>query len=276
MSVRTMARVWADSKHGGSELLMLLAIADFADDAGRAYPSVAGLAEKCRMKPRNANYILADLQEGGELRVLLNRGPKGKNLYEIVFSAMSGGRTGRPLQAVAGSEAAEGVQSIAGVGLQEGAGVHRVAGLQSSVGTPALQCSKPLHHSAAEPSLNRQEPPRRMRERTPPSGQTFSEWFVSEKRDGQALFDPTDAVYAYQRKVGLPIEFVRLAWDAFKGAHEASDKRQADWKATFRNYVKKGWLGLWYVDKASGQYTLTTAGVQAAREYDRSELAAAA
>ena len=49
-----MARVWDKSRHAGSELLMLLAIADFADDDGKAYPAVSTLATKCRMTGRNA------------------------------------------------------------------------------------------------------------------------------------------------------------------------------------------------------------------------------
>jgi hypothetical protein len=68
MSVRTMARVWEHSQQTGTHLLMMLAIADFADDDGRAYPSVNTLAKKCRMKPRNANVILAALRASGELK----------------------------------------------------------------------------------------------------------------------------------------------------------------------------------------------------------------
>lgn len=37
MSVRKMAEVWEHSHHAGTHLLMLLAVADFADDDGRAY-----------------------------------------------------------------------------------------------------------------------------------------------------------------------------------------------------------------------------------------------
>jgi len=48
-----MARVWAETKQSGPHLLMLLAIADFADDNGNAYPSVNTLAKKCRIEPRN-------------------------------------------------------------------------------------------------------------------------------------------------------------------------------------------------------------------------------
>lgn len=136
-----MARVWAESSHAGSDLLMLLAIADFADDDGNAYPAVTTLAAKCRMKTRNANYVLSSLQASGELEVRINEGPRGTNRYRIVLGS-----------------AAKGLQRVAGVGVQPIAGVQRPAGLQSSVATPAPQCSKPLHHSADEPSLNYQEP----------------------------------------------------------------------------------------------------------------------
>ena len=83
-----MARVWEKSQHAGSELLMLLAIADFADDDGRAYPAVPTLAKKCRMTPRNANLILANLRKTGELVIRQNEGPKGTNLYQIVHPSI--------------------------------------------------------------------------------------------------------------------------------------------------------------------------------------------
>lgn len=137
-----MARVWADSKHSGTELLMLLAIADFADDEGNAYPAVTTLAAKCRMKPRNANYILAGLQSSGELEVRVNEGPKGTNRYRVMPDT-----------------APERVQRSAGVEVQRSAGLQRSAGVQRSAPTPAMECAKPLQHSADEPSLNHQEPP---------------------------------------------------------------------------------------------------------------------
>lgn len=83
MSVRKMAEVWELSQQSGSALLMLLAIADFSDDDGRAYPSVSALAVKCRMGARNANLLLANLRDSGELQIRVNAGPKGTNLYRI-------------------------------------------------------------------------------------------------------------------------------------------------------------------------------------------------
>lgn len=141
MSVRTMARVWAESQHSGTHLLMLLAIADFADDDGNAYPSVPTLAQKCRMQPRNANVILAALKDSGELEVRLNEGPRGTNRYRIVS----------PVQ---------GVQERAGGRVQTNAGVQECAGVQSFASTPANLCFKPLQRIADEPSMNHQEPPK--------------------------------------------------------------------------------------------------------------------
>jgi len=117
--------------HGGTELLMLLAIADFADDDGNAYPSVAKLAQKCRMKPRNANYILKALQDSRELEVRIGAGPSGKNRYRI---------------------------NLALLGLQQGAGLQPIAGVQPIASPPATQCAKPLQPIAAEPSVKRQHP----------------------------------------------------------------------------------------------------------------------
>jgi hypothetical protein len=109
---------------------MLLAIADFSDDDGRAYPAVCSLASKCRMKARNARYLLQELEASGELSIERNAGPKGANLYRICV----------PLP------------------LQYGAPLQSTAPLQYSAATPAMECTLPLQHIAPEPSLNRHEP----------------------------------------------------------------------------------------------------------------------
>ena len=92
MSVRTISRVWEGSTHSGSELLMLLAIADFADDEGRAYPSISTLATKCRTKPRYAIVLLEALGRSGELEIQKHKGPMGRggrtNLYRVVLSKL--------------------------------------------------------------------------------------------------------------------------------------------------------------------------------------------
>lgn len=135
MSVRTLARVWELSAQAGNDLLMLLAIADFADDDGRAYPSIATLARKCRMTPRNVNLILAELRKTGELVVRQNEGPKGTNLYRVVLPP--------PLKKPSPPE--------------------ETFTLKDSSATPEETFPPPLKKPSDEPSVNRQQPSTRSR-----------------------------------------------------------------------------------------------------------------
>ncbi len=121
---------------------MMLALADHSDDNGNSYPSVPTLAKKCRMKPRNANLILAALRDSGELQIKLNAGIKGTNRYRIVLTALGG------------------MQDSTGVALYscsplQGAEECKV---QPATATPVADCLKPLQPATDETSLNRQEP----------------------------------------------------------------------------------------------------------------------
>lgn len=90
MSIAVMSEVWNKSQHSGSELLLLLAIADFSDDHGKAYPSVSTLSNKCRMSRRNVQYVINNLKCSGELTVAIKKGPPPKfpNLYRINLNAL--------------------------------------------------------------------------------------------------------------------------------------------------------------------------------------------
>src|SRR5690606_19201983 len=88
--------------------------------------------------------------------------------------------------------------------------------------------------------------------------------------EGVKAIPEGDAVFAYAERVGLPVEFLALAWQWFRAKYGPDGtgraKRYADWRATFRNAVKDGWPKFWAIDQSGGYY-LTTAGKQAQREY---------
>ena len=48
MSIKIMTRVWDNAPYEGNKLLILLALADFADEDGQCWPSQAVLASKAR------------------------------------------------------------------------------------------------------------------------------------------------------------------------------------------------------------------------------------
>lgn len=65
MSVKWTARIWEHADLKGSDLLMLLAVADHANDEGVCWPKVKTLATKARLSTRQAQRVLQRLEDDG-------------------------------------------------------------------------------------------------------------------------------------------------------------------------------------------------------------------
>lgn len=85
MSIKVMTEVWQESKTKGSQLLLLLAIADFANDKGEAFPSIKTLAEKTRLSKRQTINNVKALEDAEELEV--KRSNK-VNRYKVVVKRL--------------------------------------------------------------------------------------------------------------------------------------------------------------------------------------------
>ncbi len=72
------------SSHGSR--LVALAIADFCDDEGRAYPALGTLAKKAALSERATHSAIQDLKALGELRIEPNAGPRGVNVYFLTIT----------------------------------------------------------------------------------------------------------------------------------------------------------------------------------------------
>ncbi len=91
---------------------------------------------------------------------------------------------------------------------------------------------------------------------------TIADWLATVEGDAIPADDP---VFDYAAKVGIPADFLLLAWTEFEARHLESGKRYKDWRAAFRKCVRDNWYRLWWVDPRTGDYALTTQGVQAQR-----------
>ncbi len=96
MSVRVMSRVWDSSQSSGGARLVLLAIADFCDDEGKAYPAVPTLARKANLSERATQYAIRELEALGELQVRPNAGRSRSNVYVVTLA--SDGAKSAPVQ----------------------------------------------------------------------------------------------------------------------------------------------------------------------------------
>lgn len=243
MSVRMISRVWDYSTQKGNDLLMLLAIADFADDDGNAYPSVQRLATKCRMLQRNANKILANLRESGELEIRQNEGPHGTNRYRVVLDALT---------------------------LSKRTGAAQTDTLSKRTVTPVHLDPKPLSKRTDEPSLTVKEPsvkPSATPKATFPgqgskkktSPISLPTWLKDCEASGVDPIPEDDPVFEFAESAGISLGLISLAWSEFKVRHGDGSKRQKDWRATFRNAVRGNWFKIWFVGN-DGQVQISSQG----------------
>lgn len=94
-------------------------------------------------------------------------------------------------------------------------------------------------------------------------------WVEDIKAKGEKPIQPGDPVLAYAEQVGIPRDFLVLAWQQFLRTYTTSrdGKRYRDWRKVFRNAVEANWLKLWFI-APDGSYSLTTVGHQAQRLHD--------
>jgi hypothetical protein len=83
MSIKVMNEVWESSNTAGTKRLMMVALADHANDEGYCYPSVIRLAVKCNCTERNAQILLRELEDTGELTVEVSAGRGNKSAYWV-------------------------------------------------------------------------------------------------------------------------------------------------------------------------------------------------
>ena len=93
MSFEAISAVWDRSTRRRTELLVLLAIADYVNEKkGVAWPGVPRLAQKTRLSERQLQRIIRILERSGELQVSRAAGPGRTNLYRICLSAENAGK----------------------------------------------------------------------------------------------------------------------------------------------------------------------------------------
>lgn len=83
MSIKIMSAVWELDGIDGTECLVLLALADHADDEGRCYPSISRLAKRTKLSDRGVQKVLSRLIEKGFVRVVPCAGQSGANVYFV-------------------------------------------------------------------------------------------------------------------------------------------------------------------------------------------------
>lgn len=85
--------------------------------------------------------------------------------------------------------------------------------------------------------------------------QTFCDYVESCKQKNVFALPAGSEPYSVADSLGLQDDMLEVAWQEFKFAHKGSLKKQKDWVRTFSNYVRKGWLKVWFFHENEALWT---------------------
>jgi hypothetical protein len=96
VSLKVMTQVWERTDLSQSQTLVALALADHADDEGECWPSLDRVAEKSRLKKRQTQRVIQQLEQIGILQVERAVGRRNTNCYRFTFHDEQKGVTATP------------------------------------------------------------------------------------------------------------------------------------------------------------------------------------
>jgi hypothetical protein len=83
MSIRLLTEIWENGPNSQADTLVLLALADFANDRGECWPSITSICKKSRLSNRGVQKVLARLKADGWLEIRAGGGRHQCNFYTI-------------------------------------------------------------------------------------------------------------------------------------------------------------------------------------------------
>lgn len=84
MSIKIMSWVWDHSPYDGKALLLHLALADFANDAGECWPSQTTLAAKARCTERHVRDTVSQMVLHGYVEIVEHSNGVHPNRYKLI------------------------------------------------------------------------------------------------------------------------------------------------------------------------------------------------
>jgi len=199
MSIKIMSRVWESGPEKQADRFVLLAIADYANDDGECWPSIAGICRKTCMSERGVQTIIRRLQAEGWLDIETGKGRRNCNLYTVKNPAPDAPRTACP--------------------------PHMDAQ------TPHMDAINPAPY-APEPSYNHQEPslfggdaPSAKKPRRKPEIELPDGWLPNARNIQDAIGR------------GLSKTEIDHEADKFRNHHHSKQSRYRDWDAAWRTWL---------------------------------------
>jgi hypothetical protein len=269
MSIRVMTLVWDNFPRGGSEKLVLLALADWCDDQGGSlYPSIGAIAKKTCLSEKQARRIVHDFIKEKLLSVVANKQggePGTTRRYRLDISKLTPPADGRAPADGRGDKSLPTPPADVPDGSRRCPSTAPAGGSQSVIRT----INKHQEGAPVLELVDQKPKPAKKRGRAAQPEHTFATFLARCEADSVAPVPADDAVFSYADSVGLSRDLVALAWAKFKAEYATGTKaakRYSDWRATFRNAVRDCWCGYWAMNE-QGEVFTTSKGRMARREF---------
>jgi hypothetical protein len=207
MSIRVMSKVWEFFPRGGSELLTILALADWADDDGFCFPAVASVAKKTRVTRSAAQRSLHRLLNSGFVEVVgnANGGPPGNTRkYRVKLESLTGS-----------VDATSSANATGSVDAQDGPRGRSMTGSVDATQT------------VIEPSVTVRGA------KKPRAAKRTSKTACPER------FEVTEPMTEWAQGKGLLGDRVMPETEKFLDHHRSKGTTFADWMAAWRNWIAK-------------------------------------
>lgn len=248
MSVILMAKVW-EMPIPSTAKLVLLSLTDHANDEGvKCWPGQPKIARKCSLTERAVRVQIAWLEERKIIRRVVKAGIG--TAYTITLDDYTEPRNDvPPRNNIPPSLPRNDVPPTPEYYSGNPGTTFRQTIIEPSIITKRVAQALPASSGKSKSSK---------------SGTTLQAFLEQCKATGEEAIPKNDPIFTYAEKVGIDRDMVAVVWQEFKAAYLPTKKLQNDWRAHFRNAVRRNWYKLWYL-KDGETAKWTSAGEQARR-----------
>jgi hypothetical protein len=146
-------------------------------------------------------------------------------------------------------------------------GVTCTSGLTPKAQRGDVGVPKGVTCTSDKPSENHQEPSdiRLPKNKKSEKLKTLATFLDDCETSGEKPIADDDPIFKYGDDVGVNYEMLLACWSEFKNAHLGKPKTYTDWRAAFRNSVRRNWYKLWFMKAGEPAAQWSTQGEQARR-----------
>jgi hypothetical protein len=251
--------VWADKRLTLKQIRVLGVLFSFRNKASDVvWPSRAQIAERCGMSMCHISTATTELERLGWLRKDGKGGHSKSTRYTITVPALL------DVQTVPDSVTVPESITVPESGTRQPIPESGTVPERGTVPESGTRLRVPESGTGKEQTSEQTNSPLPPKERQRRSSQTLRSFLEDCRQQNIKPIDGDDPIFDYAEKVGISEEMLVAAWAEFKAQFLGRDSTQKDWRAHYRNAVKRNWFNLWYL-KEGENARWTTAGEQARR-----------